>query len=145
MLTASQVADYFITKDEPEIGETISNLKLQKLLYYAQGFSLACLDKPLFNNPVEAWIHGPVVKEIYHKLKDCGNGPLSASDNFSIESIPEEIRKLLDEVYDVYGQFSAWRLRDMTHEESPWKTTATSKIISHEKMLEYFKTQVIDS
>jgi uncharacterized phage-associated protein len=48
----------------------------------------------------------------------------------------------LNEVWSVYGQFSAWRLRDMTHDELPWKTTPKSEVISDQKLLDYFKTQV---
>jgi uncharacterized phage-associated protein len=50
----------------------MSNLKLQKLMYYAQGFSLVLFNKPLFPERIEAWIHGPVIPAVYHKYKGYG-------------------------------------------------------------------------
>ncbi len=56
MLTCFDVADYFLSRCDEDSGDAISNLKLQKLVYYAQGFSLALLGEPLFQNKMEAWI-----------------------------------------------------------------------------------------
>ncbi|HSX79064.1 MAG TPA: type II toxin-antitoxin system antitoxin SocA domain-containing protein, partial [Candidatus Saccharimonadia bacterium] len=61
MLDCYDVAQYFLAKADEDAGDLMSNLKLQKLVYYAQGFALALLDKPLFPQCIEAWIHGPVV------------------------------------------------------------------------------------
>ena len=69
MCIAINVAKYFLLKSNPEIGDTISNLKLQKLLYLAQGFFLAIYGEPLFPEHIEAWTHGPVVPEIYRRFK----------------------------------------------------------------------------
>src|SRR5450631_518283 len=60
MLTARAVADYFLSLVDEEAGDSLSNLKLQKLVYYAQGFSLALTGKRLFDEAIEAWEHGPV-------------------------------------------------------------------------------------
>ena len=60
MHTVDQIANYFLSLSDPEIGDGISNLKLQKLCYYAQGFYLAQHDTPLFEDTIEAWQHGPV-------------------------------------------------------------------------------------
>ena len=70
MLSAQDVADFFILPALEDDGELITNLKLQKLLYYAQGYSLAILDRPIFPEKIEHWTHGPVVHEIYHKYKN---------------------------------------------------------------------------
>jgi uncharacterized phage-associated protein len=60
-----------------------------------------------------------------------------------LDRYPIEVRELLDEVNSVYGQFTASKLRDMTHQEPPWRDTPQSETISHEKMKEFFKTLVI--
>ena len=142
MLTCFDVADYFLSKTDEEAGDVISNLKLQKLVYYAQGFTLAVTGKPLFNEPIEAWQHGPVVPDLYHKYKDHGAYGIPAPKNVDFSKFSTETKAILDEVYDVYGQFSAWKLRNMTHEEAPWKNTENGDVISLSLMSEYFKTQV---
>lgn len=142
MLTCFDVADYFLSKTDEEAGDVISNLKLQKLVYYAQGFTLAVTGKPLFNEPIEAWQHGPVVPDLYHKYKDHGAYGIPAPTNVDFSKFSSEIKEILDEVYDVYGQFSAWKLRNMTHEEAPWKNTEKGGVISLSSMSEYFKTQI---
>lgn len=86
MLTCFDVADYFLAHCDEESGDIISNLKIQKLTYYAQGFSLVLLGKPLFNEKIEAWMHGPVVPELYRKYRDCGNGALPAPENFDAKN-----------------------------------------------------------
>ena len=58
MLSAHEIAKYFVSLVDEEAGDSISNLKLQKLLYYAQGFSLAFFDRPLFSESIKAWASG---------------------------------------------------------------------------------------
>jgi uncharacterized phage-associated protein len=146
MFTARQIADYFLSLVDEEAGDSLSNLKLQKLVYYAQGFSLALTGKPLFNETIEAWQHGPVVPSLYRSLKQHGSEPVPAPENgIDIAAYPEDVRELLDEVYSVYGQFSASKLRNMTHQERPWLEAiaqGASKPISLQTMKEYFSTLV---
>jgi uncharacterized phage-associated protein len=145
MVSVQDIADYFLTSVDEEVGDGLSNLKLQKLVYYAQGFYLALFGKPLFADPIEAWTHGPVVPALYHDYKCYGSGLIPRPEDFDPESIDLEIRELLNEVYTVFGQFSAWRLRDMTHEEAPWQQAYASvenRVISHEAMQKYFLTQL---
>src|SRR5260363_307462 len=61
MVSVFDVANYFLTLVEEEVGDALSNLKIQKLVYYAQGFHLALFSRPLFENAIEAWTHGPVI------------------------------------------------------------------------------------
>ncbi len=140
-ISANDVADYFLIKNDDTAGELISNLKLQKLLYYAQGFHLAITRKPLFPEQIEAWTHGPVVPVVYHRFKSYGYNSLPAAG--SAPSFDREINSILDEVYQIYGQFSAWKLRDMTHEESPWKNATVPSIISHAALRSFFKTLLV--
>jgi uncharacterized phage-associated protein len=143
MLSCHDVAKYLLCLVDEEAGDLISNLKLQKLVYYAQGFYLAMYDIPLFLESIEAWTHGPVVPDLYHEYKQYGSGPIPQPDNIDLSKYDDNTRKLMDEVYSVFGQFSAWKLRNMTHEEPPWKDASdTAGEITHEAMREYFKTQL---
>lgn len=145
MLTCYDVADYFLSKGE-EVEELVSNLKLQKLAYYAQGFSLALQGRVLFDEPVEAWMHGPVVPALYHKYKEFGNQGLPAPARIDFSRFSDDDRELLDEVFKVYGQFSAWKLRNMSHNETPWKETyvegEASREIPPAVMAEFFQTLI---
>src|SRR5260364_350033 len=76
MVSVFDVANYFLTLVEEEVGDALSNLKLQKLVYYAQGFHLALFSRPLFENAIEAWTHGPVIPGLYHAYKQYGAGAL---------------------------------------------------------------------
>lgn len=143
MLNCHQVAGYFLAKQDTEAGDTISNLKLQKLVYYAQGYHLAIFDKPLFNEQIEAWMHGPVVPELYQKFKAYGQGAITSVESIDLVHFNEETISFLDEIYSIFNQYSAWSLRNMTHEESPWKEhEADAGIISLDSMRTYFKTQL---
>jgi len=143
MLSCYDVAQYFLAKADEDAGDLMSNLKLQKLVYYAQGFALALCDRPLFPEPIEAWIHGPVVPALYHEYKGFANGPIPPPTTLDLSLYDLETRELLDEVYAVYGQFAAWKLRNMTHQEPPWRDTAEGEEISHDVLREYFKSQVL--
>jgi uncharacterized phage-associated protein len=147
MLSAKDVARYFLSKCDEEAGDTISNLKLQKLVYYAQGFHLALTEgDPLFVESIQAWRHGPVVRALYAEYASYGSGAIPSPIDFDPSTIPDGTRQILDEVYEVYGQYSAWRLREMTHAEPPWRDAwdpdIPSVTISEEAMRRYFETLV---
>lgn len=147
MFSAIDSANYFLCQADEDIGDLISNLKLQKLLYYAQGFHLAIYGSKLFPEDIRAWEHGPVVPEVYHKFKTYGSSAIPVPKGEEMDSSifnSQQISELLDEVYTVYGQFSAWKLRNMTHDEAPWQETPRDEVISPDKMQDYFKTQLAD-
>lgn len=140
MLNCFDVAKYFLTKVDEEEGEAITNLKLQKLAYYAQSAHLAFHGSPLFSETLEAWKHGPVVPELYRAYKDCGSSPLPKTTSVGEVDYGVGERKLMDDVYTFFGQFAAWKLRDMTHQETPWKEAyPTQGVISHTSMRDYFR------
>ena len=141
MLDVKQVANYIISKNSPEEGD-VSNLKLQKLLYYCQGFHLAITGTPLFSAIIEHWDHGPVVPESYHEYKQYGKSILPAVIDFDPSVIPNESRSIIDEVLKVYGQFAPWKLRDMTHNEPPWSNTSDRDEITHDMLIKFFKTRI---
>ncbi|AID83500.1 MULTISPECIES: Panacea domain-containing protein [Pseudomonas] len=146
MPSSIDVAKFFLAQSNEEAGDLVSNLKLQKLVYYAQGFHLAVYDEPLFTDSIEAWTHGPVVPNVYHHYKQFGSGSIPAPIDFNLEAFSPEQVELLNEVQQIYGQYSAWRLREMTHEEAPWRNNyqagAMSREIPADDMRQFFKTLV---
>lgn len=142
MVSANNVAHFFLSCSDEDIGDLISNLKLQKLIYYAQGLHLAVFDKPLFEEEVYAWQHGPVVPQIYQEYKSHGASGIPIPDNIDLSMFSQDQSDLLDEIYSVYGQFSAWKLRNMTHEEAPWKDCDINDVISKDAMKEFFITRI---
>lgn len=140
MVPALEVANFFLFQTDEEAGDVISNLKLQKLLYYAQGFHLAKYGTPLFDEKVKAWMHGPVVPEVYHHFKDHGGQGLPKPD--ACPKFSKITQDFLRSIYRTYGQYSAWKLRNFTHNEPPWKNTPQSREISHALLTSYFRTQM---
>jgi uncharacterized phage-associated protein len=97
----------------------------------------------LFDNAIEAWAHGPVVVDLYHQLKQHGSGAIPFLEGFDPETLSVEQLELLDEVFDVFGQFSAWKLRNMTHEEKPWLDHEhDANQIPLNEITSYFKTRL---
>lgn len=143
MYSASEIAQYFIHYANLEEDGLVTNLKLQKLLYYAQGFHLALFDRPLFSENIEAWQSGPVVPEIYRYYKIHGRSPLPEPEDFNPETIDVETHELLDEVYGVFGKYTGTVLANLTHQEKPWLNTEQNQVISHDLMRDYFKTQLV--
>lgn len=129
--------------DEPNGGERLTNLKLQKLLYYQQGFHLAFFGTPLFAEDVEAWMYGPVVPSVYDEYSAYGSSALpEVKEPVSLSENEEE---LFNEVYDAYREFSAIGLMNRTHSERPWLDAVPhdrGTVISQESMMSYFKTQI---
>jgi uncharacterized phage-associated protein len=117
--SAEDVAEYFIFRSLKDRNKGISNKKLQKLVYYAQAWTLALTEKPLFSEKFEAWIHGPAIPSLYGKFKKFGFKPVeSQNSNFEPQTIPHS--EILDEVWRVYGKYDANYLEVLTHQEEPW-------------------------
>lgn len=140
MCTVLDVASYILAKKG-----LMTTMKLQKLVYYAQAWSLIWDEKPLFKNRIEAWANGPVAPTLYgvHKGK------------FLVRRIPHgDARKLsqtqketVDAVLGYYGNKSSQWLTDLTHSEAPWikarNGLAPGKrgrvVITHAAMAEYYE------
>jgi uncharacterized phage-associated protein len=146
MANIMDVANYFILKSHNEQGDNIdiTLLKLQKLCYYAQGVHLATKDNSLFSNELLAWEHGPVVKELHDRFGKRGAIVLEKPEA-KIEDLKLNADELqtLEDVYSYFGQFSAWKLRNMTHQEAPWIQTLTNSVISIDVIKTYFKENII--
>lgn len=114
MVSAHDVAAYIVERHGP-----LSAMKLQKLIYYAQAWSLVWDDRQLFREPVEAWANGPVVRSVYEKhrgqfeVRDWRWGDSAALDG--------DARATVDAILEFYGPRTAQYLSDLTHSEEPWK------------------------
>ncbi len=128
MANANQVADYVLGKIDVEDGDSITHLKLQKLVYYCQARSLALYGKPLYVEPIEAWLHGPVVRSIWSRFSEYEWRAIAPSerDPNSDGVLTPAQRRLVDEVWEAYGHLSGSQLRHLTHEEEPWRAARGS-------------------
>ena len=103
--------------------EPISNLKLQKLLYYVQGWSLALYDRLAFHEEIQAWVHGPVVPAAFYEYKHYRWNPIEVPTE--VVAISEGESSHVADVLSVYGKFTATQLERISHEESPWRDART--------------------
>ncbi len=124
----------------------LSTIKLQKLVYYSQAWSLVWDDKPLFQERIEAWINGPVVPELFflHKGLFIVDNDIMPIGNF--RNIGEEQRKTIDAVIEYYGNKTAQWLVELSHSEDPWVNARAglkagekgNRVISFEDMAMYY-------
>ncbi len=136
MATAVDVAA-FIRAAAPD---SLSRMKLLKLVYYAQAWSLAWDGKPLFSEPIEAWADGPVVRSLWSKER---HGSPVAPDP---EALKGAERETVLAVLDFYGRFDGEALSEITHVEKPWHDARegvphgerSQGEISHESMRRYY-------
>jgi uncharacterized phage-associated protein len=130
-LTTEAVANWFILKAK-ENGESITAMKLQKLIYYAHGWCLALYNVALVEDQVQAWIYGPVFPRLYHLAKAYGSEPID-SLLYGYLSAPSIVQDsdpripLLEKIWEVFGKYSASQLSRMTHEpDGPWDKISKS-------------------
>ena len=147
-ITIFDVADFFLKIVDRDSGSTITPLKLQKLLYYAQGYYLAMHDKALFNEDFEAWAHGPANPKIYEKYKEYGYDAIDAP-----EKTPELSKDIVNFLYDIwatFGIFDGKYLEELTHKETPWINarkgcepgSTCHNVITKESMKKFFKEKL---
>ncbi|MDR0853954.1 MAG: DUF4065 domain-containing protein [Clostridiales Family XIII bacterium] len=147
--SADQIANWFLAYNrqfEASFdGELLSNMKLQKLLYYAQGSFLALEGYPLFRDKIEAWMHGPVVPSVYHRFSSIGSNGIDISENgVEIPDLSDGETEILERDFEVFGRYSAWELRNMTHDETPWKETASGDVIDLSLIKDYFEQHYLE-
>jgi len=138
-VSAHDVSVYILKKIGP-----ITAMKLQKLLYYCQAWSLTWDEKPLFKEKIEAWANGPVVRDIYDHHK--GKFILTRWPHGRVSNLSPEQEETINAVLKFYGNKSSQWLSDLTHNEEPWKNARQglppsergSKVISHASMAEYY-------
>lgn len=139
-MTVMDVAASILSKRGP-----MTAMKLQKLVYYAQAWSLVWDDRPLFAEPIQAWANGPVCPALYAAHK--GRFQLNAGDlNGDPTSLDGKAIETVDAVLDAYGDRTSQWLSDLTHMEAPWKDArqgtpegaSSNAEISHAAMAEYY-------
>lgn len=142
--TANHVADWIVHFCHQH-GELVTNLHLQKLVYYAQAWYLALYEKPLFDEEFQAWTSGPVQPELYDRFKKYKWNPIAEDREVKL---PQNVEKHLGEVMGIYGKYNVLYLERMTHEEAPWIKARggipldenSTAIISKQQMQEFYKT-----
>lgn len=139
--SALDVAQFLLSLIDTNVGDTISNLKLQKLLYYCQGYHLAFYNTPLFNDKIYAWEFGPVVRTAYDHYKFYGHSAIVPVLSYS-GSLTKKEKELILRIYEQYGQFSAGKLVEMTHAEMPWRSTPRDREITIAKLKSFFDGQI---
>ena len=149
-LSPSLTADFLLVESR-ERGEVLTNLKLQKLLYYADGWFAVLSGRPLFGEDFQAWVHGPVLPSQYQRFKDWRWRPIE-QDLLRPAGLAKEIETHLEEIIDVFGSETAVALELMTHREPPWlearaglpADAPSPAIISKQTMKTYFQSLEAD-
>lgn len=139
---ALTIAKWIINEIHPE------PLKLQKLLYLAQGYSYAFYDRPLFKEDLEGWVHGPVVRNVYDMFKNYQYN--SINTNFEVQELDDEAKDIINYVIKNFGKYDAKYLEKISHEQEPWILSRegldpderSDKTISKESIANYFINEV---
>lgn len=134
MTTIDDACDYIISKTEQD---GLSLLKLQKLLYYCQAWFLAFGKGRLFDGKFQAWVHGPVNRQIYDRFKDSKllYSSVSADDirrDFSYNNLTSDEKSQIDAILSVYAAYTGDQLESMAHQEEPW-IAARGSLSLHER------------
>lgn len=138
----------------------LTQMQVQKLVYLAHAWTLAGLDQPLIEDPVEAWKFGPVIRKLYSALSRYGRDKISREICWGEDTIlfsgddgdiAEELltpleAAIVESIWDIYGKYPAFKLSALTHEpDSPWSQTydeRTNRIIPEPLIKEYFKEKL---
>lgn len=118
--TAVDVASWFLQQVDRDSGESITHLKLQKLVFYADAWSLALKGRELVCEPFQAWAHGPVAPSLWTQLSGNGWRALASDVVTSNAEFDDDALEVLQQVQDAYGPLQAKALETMTHQEDPW-------------------------
>jgi len=164
METTEGIANFFIQKSIDTVCADFTQLKLQKMVYYAHGWHLGLSGNPLFLEPVQAWRYGPVIQSLRREFREFGSLPITrkARDvKFANDEIleyeyqlqeTEAISPFLSRIWEIYGVFTPIQLTNMTHEEgTPWHQIAAHYsfripegiTIPNNLIQSYFKAQAI--
>ncbi len=121
MVSAKNVSELFLTWAKQN-GDLITNLKMQKLLYYAQAWHLVNFNRRLFDDRIEAWELGPVIPKIYGEYKKYRGNPIPYKISGNEEKpFSERQVQFLKQFFNVFSSLSSTALVNMTHNETPWK------------------------
>lgn len=138
MANVHDVAAYILKEHGP-----MTAMKLEKLIYYSQAWSLVWDEKPLFDERVQAWANGPVVRELYDRHRGMFR---MTSWNGNPDALTPEEKETVNSVLRFYGKLSSQQLSDLTHREAPWVEARKgleiaergNHEITHASMAEYY-------
>ncbi len=141
IVSVFDVSSYILNKTG-----SITTMKLQKLVYYCQAWSLVWDEKPLFKEQIEAWANGPVVKELFAFHR--GMFDISSVAIGNQDLLNKNQKETIDAVIDYYGNKSSQWLIDLTHSEKPWRkarsglsmTDRSNRVISLDDIAEYYSS-----
>jgi uncharacterized phage-associated protein len=115
------VAKYFLKIVDREAGSSITHLKLQKLVYYAQAWHLVFTDgKTLFDDQIQAWVHGPASPRLFNEYRSYGFDNIPEPKDPLYNFSPQEL-ETLNAVWECYGDYDGKFLEELAHQELPWK------------------------
>lgn len=142
MASVLDVAAYILGKCGP-----LTAMKLQKLVYYSQAWSLVWDEAPLFDEDIEAWANGPVCPDLYAIHRGWFTVSPSEFKVGNAEALTPAQRETVDRVIEAYGKLSSQELSDLTHREEPWKearaglpaSMRSNMVISPASMAEYYE------
>lgn len=135
------IAKWFLSR------QPMTHKKLQKLCYYAQAWYCTLYDgTPLFEDEIQAWVHGPVVPTLFRIYADAKWNDIPQIDDFDEDTLPEKVLDVLRAVQNTYGDFDGDQLEILTHREDPWINARGSckplepctNVISCAAMREYY-------
>lgn len=154
MININDVTDYIVVK-LTEGRQGLNVLKLHKLLYYVQAWNLAFGNGPLFPGKFQAWVHGPVSRDVYDRFVSSKGmySSLRMEDvrpDFDPRAISEEARAHIDAILEVYGPLTGDQLEEMTHREDPWlnareglsPAARSEKVLSEDDMKNFYSKRL---
>ena len=129
----------------------VETLKLQKLMYYCNAWSLALREKPMFADEIQAWKHGPVVASLYQNHR--GSVLIHDWPHGSGADVSKDDSDLAQQVIEIYGGRTGWALYELTHTESPWQDawleSEQGRVrgfeISHGTMRDYYRSVLLQA
>ncbi|MGJ5681036.1 Panacea domain-containing protein [Staphylococcus equorum] len=143
-----QIVNWLLSK------QSMSPKKLQKMLYYAQAWTVTLTNEQedteknkLFNENFQAWVHGPVIPEVYHEYKEYGYSNIPQISNSP--KLEEDVQNILEQIIEVYGGYNGNELENLTHQEEPWLNARNDfsplelcqEVITVDDMFEYYIKQ----
>lgn len=143
MFDIYEVADEFLSI------ESMTQKKLQKLCYYAQGWYAAITNRKLFNDQIQAWVHGPVSPKLYEKFRMFGFNKIPKRES---KVTDEELKGIVKEIYRIYGKLDGDQLEELTHKEMPWINAregleayeSSTNPIKFDDMVSFFQSKLLE-
>ena len=140
--------DINVLADEFLAIEPMTQKKVQKLCYYAQGWYAAITLEKLFEEDLQAWVHGPVSPTLYERFKAYGYNKIPQKES---KSIDEELKGIVQQIYRIYGKLDGDQLEELSHQESPWLNArkglqpheSSTNVIDFNDMVSFFQSKLL--